>query len=202
MSLEEWRTVFSGATLISVVFVALNYWMARGKVKSDSELAQDKEICQQAILAIERAFEALSGDGEVESPPEPDRLNWLTASRQILKFKNLKSRLKTELYKLVCSEHEEHWRHKFYLLLDKDSLSSPSYFQGADYLPISSENIDPTSALVIFNFMQWNPNQPDPLSDVNKDEIIGDGYTLNGLHGFKRYLEILREQRADRSENA
>lgn len=170
--------------------------MVRSKAKAEAELAQDKEICQQAILAIERAFEALSGGNECSSAPAPDRLNWLTASRQILKFKKLKSKLKTELYKLVCSEHEEHWRHKFYLLLDHDDLNFPKYFQDQDYHPVSSENIDPTSALVIFNFKQWDPQQSDPLGEVNKDDIISDGYTLNGLYGFTKYIEVLGEERA------
>lgn len=198
MSLDAWRTVFSGATLISVVFVALNYWMARNKAKADSELAKDKEICSQAILSMERAFQALSGGNGVTTPPEANRLNWLTASRQILRFKKLKDKITSELYRIVCSEHEEHWRHQFYLLLEHNIFLSPSYFQGQDHGPASSENIDPTSALVILNFKQWDPQQEDPLDEVDKNEIINDGRTLNGQHGFRRYMSILSEEREAR----
>ena len=62
MELEEWRTIFSGLTLISVFLGVLNYWLAKNKAKADSELSMDKEICDQAINAIERAFVSLTGE--------------------------------------------------------------------------------------------------------------------------------------------
>lgn len=198
MSLDAWRTLFSGATLISVVFVALNYWLARNKAKTDSELAQDKEICGQSILALERAFQTLSGSHGTTTPPEASRLNWLTTSRQILRFKKLKATLRTQLYRTVCSEHEEHWRHQFFLLLEHRELLNPSYFQVQNHGLFTSENIYPKSALVIFNFKQWDPQQEDTLDEIDKDEIINDRYTLNGLHGFSRYIAILSEERVRR----
>ena len=195
MTLEEWRTIFSGVTLVSVLFVVLNYWLARGKAKNDSEIAKDKEICDQAINALERAYLTLTGENGNTSAPEASRLNWLTTSRQIIRFKKLKSKLKTDLYKLVCSEHEEHWRHQFFLCLEYSDLSSESYYQDRHMLPLTSENIDSTSALVIINFKQWNPDLDDPLNDVDKNQLLNDGYTLNGERGLSDYIATLDAER-------
>lgn len=181
MSLEEWRTIFSGFTLISVVFVILNYWLSRKKTKQDLELAQDKEICEQAILAVERAYSSLTTGKEKYEIPDANRLNWLTSSRQLLRFKELKSELKTNLYRLVCSEHEEHWKHEFYLTLNHKDFLCPSYFE--------SNDIELTSALVVINFKQWAPGTKDPLDSIVVDELINDEYTLKGQYGLRKALE-------------
>jgi hypothetical protein len=195
---EEWRTIFSGFTLISVLFVVLNYWLARNKAKSDAELSKEKEICDQAVKAIERAFSSLTGEKEAKEAPEPNRLNWLTSARLILKFKELKSLLKTDLYKLICSEHEEHWRHQFYLCLSHSELLSTLYYQDKKMLPNSRENIDPRSALIIANFTQWPPGLDDPIDKVDKNRLINDGYTLNGRSGIRGYINILNDEREAR----
>ena len=176
MSLEEWRTIFSGFTLISVFFVVLNYWFSRTKAKNDAIESKDKEICEQAILSLERAYGSLT-HGKVDyALPEGNRLSWLTSSRQIIKFKQLKAMLNTDLYKLICSEHEEHWKHEFYLSLKSEQLILPEYF--------TSNNIHLKSALVIMNFMQWSPSVVDPLDSIDGSEIVNDNYTLKGLHGL------------------
>lgn len=181
MSLEEWRTIFSGFTLVSVFFVVLNYWLSRNKTKQDLELAKDKEICEQAIIAIERAYSSLTNGKEKYEIPDASRLNWLTSARQIVRFQQLKSMLKTDLYKLVCSEHEEHWKHEFYLSLKHNDFFSSSYFQ--------SNNIHLTSALVVVNFKQWEPDTKDPLDDIDANKLIDDGYTLQGQHGLRKTIE-------------
>ncbi|MCD4721819.1 MAG: hypothetical protein K8S13_18465 [Desulfobacula sp.] len=130
MTLEEYRTILSGLTLITIIIAVLNYWLAKEKAKDDAELSQDREICNQAILALERAYVTLTGENGNFSSPENSRLNWLTTSRHIIRFQKLKSMLKTELYRLVCSEQEEHWRHQFYLCFNHTEIFSPSYFQG------------------------------------------------------------------------
>lgn len=199
MTLEAWRTIFSGFTLVTVLFGVLNYWLARNKAKKDYELSKDKEICNQAITALERAYSTLSGGNGHSAVPDNSRLNWLTTSRQIVRFKKLKAKLKTDLYTLVCSEHEEHWRHQFYLCLDQNEILVPAYFQGEMFMPNSSENIDPKSALVIFNFKQWDPELNDPLDDVDDEQLINDGYTLSGQHGFRSYLDIMEDERTRRN---
>ncbi|HAY95036.1 hypothetical protein, partial [Shewanella sp.] len=74
----------------------------------------------------------------------------------------------------------------------KDSVfQNQSYFQDKTK-DTPKENIDPKSALIIFNFKQWEPGKLDPLKDVNKDNIINDGYTLNGEMGLKFYIDSLR----------
>lgn len=202
MTLEEWNTIFSGLTLFSVIFLALNYKLDKDKAKLEADLSKDKEICGQAEKAIERAYISLTGENGSKVPPEPSRLNWLTSARLIIKFNELKAQLNTDLYKLICSEHEAHWKHQFYLCLNHNELQSESYYQGNDMLPISSENIDLRSALIIANFTQWSPDLEDPILNVDKNKLINDGYTLNGRFGIKEYINILdNEKKAIKSDS-
>lgn len=177
MSLELVRTIFSGFTLVSVLFVVLNYWLSRKKAKTDAIESRDKGICEQAIISLERAYNSLMNGKSDYSMPEPNRLNWLTSARQIMKFKQLESMLETDLYKLICSEHEEHWKHEFYLSFKDDPFLLPTYFK--------TNNIHLKSALIIMNFKQWSPDVTDPLDSIDGTKFVNDGYTLNGQHGLE-----------------
>mgnify|MGYP000117900596 FL=1 len=180
MSLEELRTIFSGATLVSLVFVALNYWFSISKAKRDFVESRDKGICEQAITSLERAYSSLTNGKSGYSLPPPDRLNWLTSARQIIRYYELKSMLETDLYKLICSEHEEHeehWKHEFYLSLKSGGTIFPDYFK--------SNNIHLKSALVIMNFKQWAPDAEDPLDSIDGTKYVNDDYTLKGQVGLE-----------------
>ena len=158
-------------------------------------------MCNQAIIALERSYHVLTGNKADSSIPEKSRLNWLTTSRHLIRFEMLKSMLETKLYKLVCSEHEEHWRHQFYLCLNHKEILSPVYFQGSDFMPGSSENLDLKSALIVINFMQWNPDSQDPLDSVEKNKFLNDDYTLTGQHGLKNYIRILNDEKEARNNS-
>ena len=181
MSLEELRTIFSGFTLVSLIFVALNYWFSRSKAKKDAIESRDKGICDQAIITLERAYSSLTNGKSDYSLPMPDRLNWLTSARQIIRYHELKSMLQTDLYKLICSEHEEHWKHEFYLSLKNGEIILPDYFK--------SNNIHLKSALVIMNFKQWAPDAEDPLDSVDGTKYANDEYTLKGQHGLEMCIQ-------------
>jgi hypothetical protein len=191
VTLEEWRTIFSAGTVVSVTFAALNYWLARKKSKIESDLNKDKEICAQAIIALERSFKALTSGSEDPIVPKASRLNWLASARLIETFKKLKSELNTDLYKLVCSQHEEHWSHQFYLCLKDSVFQNQSYFQ-LKTQGLTKANIEPRSALIIFNFKQWQPDRKDPLAEIKIEDYINDGYTLNGEMGLEYYIDSLR----------
>jgi len=186
MSLEFLRTVFSGFTLVSVIFVALNYWLSKTKAKNDAVGTRDKEICEQAIISLERAHRSLTLGSLNYSLPEASRLNWLTSARQIVRFKELKSMLKTDLYKLICSEHEDHWKHEFYLSLKHNEFMSSQYFE--------SNNIQLKSALVIMNFKQWSSNVDDPLESIDGKKLASDNYTLLGQHGLEACIREANPQ--------
>ena len=191
VTLEVWRTIFSGVTVVSVAFAALNYWLARKKSKSESDLNKDKEICAQAIIALERSFKTLMDGNENPAVPKASRLNWLASARLIETFKKLKSELNTDLYKLVCSQHEEHWSHQFYLCLADSVFQNQAYFQSKSQ-GLTKENIEPRSALIIFNFKQWQPERRDPLAEIKKEDFINDKYTLKGEMGLEYYLNSLQ----------
>lgn len=122
---------------------------------SNQKTKRDEEITKQAILALERAYEILTDNGKNIAPPSPDRLNWLTTARMLARYEKLKGRLKTDLYKTICEEQEEYWRHRFYLLIKDWNLYPLSYFQEkpSAELGIAPESgIAPNSAVVIFRF--------------------------------------------------
>jgi hypothetical protein len=181
MSLEELRTIFSGFTLVSLIFVALNYWFSISKAKKDAIESRDKGICEQAIISLERAYGSLTNKKADYSLPTPDRLNWLTSARQIIRFQELKAMLETDLYKLICAEHEEHWKHEFYLSLKVEGFILPDYFK--------SNNIHLKSALVIMNFKQWASNVEDPLDTIDGTMYTDDDYTLKGEHGLDMCIQ-------------
>lgn len=164
-------------TLLLVIIGFLNYtWNQR--------FNSDEKIMEQAVLALERAYAILTSDGIHISPPKPDRLNWLTSSRLLVRYEKLKSSLNTEVYKVICAEQEEHWRHKFYLLLDNNIVNVFSYFQNS-----SSHNLTPKSVLVIFHFAAWKKGTPDPLEEIDTKKYI-DSLSESSYYfdGYKDYL--------------
>ncbi len=147
----------------------------------------DRELLRQMILTLERAYASINA----ESPsglPRQSRLAWLTAARHIAAFKSLKGELKTSLHRKLCEEHEEYWRHQFYVLLSR--IDSHSYFEWNIRESQQTESIDPTSAAVILAFSNWPKDRKDPLSNFSLKFLIeeNDLFSLKFRH-FRTYIE-------------
>src|SRR5471032_1449226 len=97
--------VVSMAVAVAAARIA---WVA---VQVPQKDAESKNHLDQAILSLERAYEALTDRGTHVKPVRPDRLNWLTAARHIETFKSLKALIHTPSHRLMCADHEEYWRH-------------------------------------------------------------------------------------------
>jgi hypothetical protein len=125
MTSTDWTsigsTIFAGIS--ALVAAAAIYFPARSQVS--------QKLLDQAQLSLERAYDALSRNGQEISPPAPDRLNWLTAARHIQRYKSLKSKLTDTTHRVICEEQEEYWRHRIYLCLQSPQVLQPTYFQGA-----------------------------------------------------------------------
>lgn len=147
-------------TLLLVVLGFLNYLWSQ-------KTTRDKEIIQQLTLILERAYSILTDQGKNTAPPPPDRLNWLTSARLLLRYKKLKLSLSTDVYKTICDEQEEYWRYKFYLLIKDQSNYSNSFFGSSSGIGSINSNIAPKSALVVFNFASWNKERQDPLETMD-----------------------------------
>lgn len=148
----------------------------------------DQQLLQQAILSLERAYKSLTSNGQHLKPPAADRLNWLTSARHIIGYKVLKSRIKTKIYLTLCEEHEEYWRHEFYLALDMHKIHSSSYYeQGSP--PDLRPPIEPRSAIVIYSFASWPKSKSDPVDSIDAKSLLQQSNFLAGNHGLREYLE-------------
>ncbi|MCY1199128.1 hypothetical protein D9M72_105240 [compost metagenome] len=140
----------------------------------------DSEVFKEAVLALERAYRSLMQGAEPDSRPAADRLNWLTSARHIESYKSLRNSLKTELYRRLCREHEEHWRHEFYLRISKDQIYQVSYYEAGP--------IEPRSAIVIHGFVAWQTERQDPIEKLDFEAIYQESELLQGNYGLREYL--------------
>ena len=173
--------------IISLLVAIVSAFIAVFAVYIPRRDNRDERILQQAILALERAYQSLTSDGKKVAPPSPDRLNWLTTARHIISYKSLKNRLKADFYKSLCEEHEEFWRHQFYLCLDMHKIHHAAYFEQGP--PGMLPPIEPRSAIVIYSFASWPKNKIDPIDSVDASSLLNDSNVLPGNHGLSAYLE-------------
>lgn len=138
----------------------------------------DAEIFKEAVLALERAYRSLMHDAE--DRPKPDRLNWLTSARHIESYKELRNSLKTSLYRHLCQEHEEHWRHEFYLRVSNDCIYQVSYYE--------SGPIEPRSAIVIHGFAAWQNERQDAIDKLDLKALHQESKLLQGNYGLQKYI--------------
>ena len=140
----------------------------------------DSEVFKEAVLALERAYRSLMNGAEPDGRPDSDRLNWLTSARHIESYKALRESLKTNLYGRLCQEHEEHWRHEFYLRILKDRIYQVSYFEQGP--------IEPRSAIVIYGFAAWPNKKQDPIDVLDFEALFQESELLKGNYGLQQYL--------------
>jgi hypothetical protein len=163
-----------GAALVSVLAIYLPW-----------RNTHDSEIFKEAVAALERSYRALTNNGAVTAPPPSDRLNWLTAARHIEAFRELKSELKSRLYRRLCQEHEEHWRNQFYLCILRERIFQVSYFQQGP--------LEPRSLLVVFSFAAWPNDRTDPIDELDVEELFARSDLLRGNVGLRNYLSTFPE---------
>lgn len=147
----------------------------------------DRELLRQMILTLERAYGSIS-EGNPSALPRQSRLGWLTAARHIAAFKSLKAELKTRLHRKLCEEHEEYWRHQFYVMLSR--IDSSSFFEWSNPETGQPESINPTSAALVLAFSNWPKDRKDPLADFSLKKLIqeNDLFSLRFMH-FRDYIE-------------
>ena len=190
-SLELLRTVFSGVTFISVFIALLNYHLNTIKQREDKIYSIDKELLEQAILSLKWAYNSLTQKG-MFIPPKANRLNWLTSARHICRYNKISCEIKSDIYNIVCAEHEEYWRHKFYLALDHKTLNNKAYFmdkRGSGF----GENIALNSATIIDEFSSWPENKIDPIDDWDGEVGVFRGPCQRGLSSYyEEYVNWVR----------
>ncbi|MBU8978171.1 hypothetical protein JI752_018645 [Lysobacter sp. MMG2] len=201
-SVLEWlKFAISAATLVSIVIAFRSYRANVAKQNEDRIRDSDKELLAQAQKSIQWAYDALTDEGK-GLPPLPDRLNWLTSARHLIRAQKLAAKIASPTYKTVYEEIEEFWRHRFYVALSHSDLRSWAYF--ADSAKSNyPERIQPTSAVVIVAFSSWKEGVPDPTDEVDLDTIIKRGALENtsagrGLESYLQQLEAARNKLQER----
>ncbi len=191
VAFEVVKTGVALAALISIWIAYKAYRANVGKQEEDRVRDSDKAILAQAEQSLRWAYDVLTNEG-ANIPPEPNRLNWLTSARHILRHNKLKAGIRSETYITIHDEVEEYWRHRFYLVLSDSRLISSKYY-GAD----GGERIYPKSALVILNFARWKKSSMDPLDAVDQDELIanGDIFKSGAGRSLFDYMQKLNESR-------
>lgn len=198
----EWldflKTAISALTLVSIAIAYLAYRANVQKQQEDRIKDSDRELLAQAQKSLQWAYETLTDQGQ-HVPPRPDRLNWLTAARHILRQKKIANRINSETYRIVYAEIEEYWRHRFYRALDHSSLLSRGYFADLDnaFWP---ENLEISSAVVIVGFSGWNTKNADPTDEVDREELLKSDAMKGGhaARGLRSYVDWLQEVKANR----
>ena len=165
------------AATISFVSAGISVWAIYVPWRN----THDSEVFREAVLALERAYRSLMSGAELDGRPTADRLNWLTSARHIESYKSLRDTLKTSLYRRLCAEHEEHWRHEFYLRIAMNRIYQASYYEAGP--------IEPGSAIVVHGFAAWSNNRPDPIGELDFESIFQQSEVLQGNHGLRDYLE-------------
>ncbi len=175
----------------AIVIAGLSLWVTIRSNIVQRRRENDKELLNQLALTLKRAFESIAPDNEDYNPKLiQDRLAWLACSRHLLSYRDMKSGIKTKLYRRLREEHEEFWRHEFYKLLQEIG-SSESYkcdkWDGRGRH--QTVYIEPTSAAVIHGFSAWPENQSDPIDSVSFGEEVKRG-NLFGVQyrNFRKYI--------------
>ena len=161
------------AFVVSLIALAATIW----KSIIDYRIASDSKIFLQLKVSLENAYNSLKVEKNGEEYPIQDRSCWMTAARHIKRYLQMRQKLRTKIYELICDETEEHWKTQFYMLLKKipnaDFYKWKSSRRRNDY-----ENIQPGALAVIISFVQNDEKSLDSLHENTDYKELVDKYKL------------------------
>lgn len=190
MNLTEAITIgtvfFAG---VSAIGSAITAAITASSVRRSREDHESKQMLDQAILSMERAYEALATNAKPDSPPVADRTAWLSAARLLTQYQAIKKLVTSKPHTLVLEEQEEHWRHRFYLILQPLSgARGAGYYRRSSASGNAEESIEPISAVVVHTFAKWPENKEDSLAILQPQSLDPNANCLNGNIGLRGYL--------------
>jgi hypothetical protein len=147
-------------SIFSLAFTILN------SVKNRRH-TDDKELLEQLKQSMELAYECINNKNRM---PSNNRNHWLTSARHITRYRQLKSSLKTGLFKTICDEKEEYWRNEFHKLLQ--GIEDISHFTAINLDTVDSEKIEPMSAAIVYSMSTWPKDKPDPIDSEPFEDIV------------------------------
>lgn len=205
---DDWSTIAAFSSAVAAVAALIGLCLTYFSNKRTQDEKTFETIRVQAENSLAAAYDTLTNRGR-SIPPEPDRLNWLTAARHILRYKKLKQKLRG-VHHLVLDEVEEYWRHKVYLAVQPLERSI-GYYSGRgsrltdDSASPLADPIEPKSALVVLMFSEWPAGLIDPLDEITTRNYEPIPRIFRMRHAaFASTLDALieRENRNSQHENS
>ncbi|GAB3628309.1 hypothetical protein PTE30175_01859 [Pandoraea terrae] len=183
---------------VSVVTVLISVFAITRPLRYQKSAA----LLDQAVRALERAYNALTVDGAQTDPVPADRLNWLTAARNLETYKALKRKIGVKVHRRIADDHEEHWRHLIYLALQGDAYHQPTYY-GEVVAPRAQRRsgIEPHSAVIVHAFAKWPDGRPDPVEHADFDRIFEETDPRPGNVGLRTFLDAPQSRGTSRFRN-
>ncbi|MDR6383416.1 MULTISPECIES: hypothetical protein [Paraburkholderia] len=159
-------------------------------------------LLDQAVRALERAYNALTVDGAQTDPIPADRLNWLTAARNLETYKALKRKIGANVHRRIADDHEEHWRHRFHLALQGDAYHQPTYYREV-VAPRAQRRggIEPHSAVIVHAFAKWPKHRRDPIEHADFDRIFEETDPRPRNVGLRAFLDDPESRGTSRFRN-
>lgn len=204
------QALAAAGALLGISVAALTYALNSQKHVADAEWARSKLAMESAIVLIERAYEILTINDTIKTPPPNDRHVWLTCARHILAGQDIAKEITEPTHKKVFDEHLEYWRTRFYSVLSplgkEGGTMNEFYFAekpehvfsySGDVRPPISEK----SLAVVFRFIEWPQEREDRLKEVapfTEKEI--DHYRIFAHKGLGRHLELIHTYEKRRKE--
>jgi hypothetical protein len=171
--------VSAAISFMSAVFALLGVYSSSRKDKFDKQVTMDKELFDSSVRKLESAYEVLTRDGVSDNIVKSSRILWISASRELEKYKIFKGRLQTEHYKMVLQSIEEYWSQKFYDVVGGNSIIHSSYYNG----------LEPGSVLIVYAFASWKEEQECPIDKVDYRKLLDSAEIFQGRYGLKDFIQ-------------
>lgn len=193
MDMAFTNNLLSAIAAIGTLFTAgTALYLSFRSDQSERKKAFDDWAMERVEIYLSRAYQVLASGPDGQSFPEiPSRLDWLTAARMIEEHKTLISKINLDQNRLKMAAVIDFWRTRFINLMAEFDFDV-TYF----YPPSTDGNnvmpIEPTSAAVILDFLNWPESKSDPLNSVDKES----------LNIPRRYAPLMEAIKANSSRGA
>lgn len=171
---------------LGFVGLAISIENTRRSTEEERGRNRDRELLDQVLKSYDWAYDAFT-TGSGTFGIEPNRLNWLTAARHLVRAQKLAGQISSATYRTIQRENEEYWRTQFYLQADMDALANPDYyFEWGD----KERPIDFRSAIVIADFLAWKEGNGDPIDEFDPHEsMLKPGFKGSKLgRGIEKFI--------------
>jgi hypothetical protein len=161
-------------------------------MRKEWQLRDDESYNRQAIVCLERAYNRIMP--HKGNTPDRDRLAWIDCARFLLSAEDLSSKIESDGFKAMYESERAHWRAQFRDAFDPEgdkffNSNLAAYFYEGPF----GEALEPDSVYVIYKFIKWQEDEPDPFSRFNYDWDLSK---INGWpdEGPKGYLQELKDR--------